>query len=354
MIRDGHGNLLEEDVDALVNTVNTVGIMGKGIALQFKRAYPAMFKVYEQAAKRGEIRLGHVSAYETGKLSGPRYILNFPTKGHWRARSRIADIESGLVDLVRVVRELGIKSIAVPPLGCGSGGLDWRQVEPLIVAAFEHLPEVDAVVYAPEGAPVAAAMITSTERPRMTVGKAALIEIIARYSERTLEVSLIEVQKLMYFLQASGEELNLRYAKDRYGPYADNLRHVLKSVEGHYLVGYGDASRTVHAAEPIQVLPGAADDANALLADRPATVERIARVLRLIEGFESTYALELLATVHWVATNEDPAAAGDPDVAAQLVGQWSSRKKRMFRPEHVATAWQRLHDEGWLATLVPA
>lgn len=354
MIREAHGNLLAADADALVNTVNTVGVMGKGIALQFKRAYPAMFKAYERAAKKGEVRLGRMDVHPTGKLSGPRFIINFPTKNHWRARSRLEDIRLGLVDLVRVVDALGIKSIALPPLGCGNGGLDWRVVEPLIVAAFEQLPDVEAFVYPPEGAPPAGSMATGTKRPKMTIGKAALVDIVARYSDRALEVSLIEVQKLMYFLQAAGEGLNLRYTKDLYGPYADNLRHVLHNVEGHFLIGYGDASQTVHAAEPISVLEGASEEARALLASHPATADRIERVLKLVDGFESAYALELLATVHWVATNEDPAAAEDAAAAARLVGAWSSRKRRMFGHDHVTAAWHRLRDEGWLSSLVPA
>jgi hypothetical protein len=134
------------------------------------------------------------------------------------------------------------------------------------------------------------------------------------------------------------------------GLSADNLRHVLHNVEGHFLVGYGDASKTVHGAEPIAVLPGATEEARTMLNAQPATAERIDSVLRLVEGFESAYALELLATVHWVAENEDPRAAEDSDVAARLVSEWSRRKKRMFRPDHVVAAWQRLRDEGWMST----
>ena len=132
MIIEQSGNLLEANVDALVNTVNTVGIMGKGIALQFRRAYPAMFKDYERAAKRGEIQLGSMHVWETGLIDGPRFVINFPTKGHWRSGSRVADIASGLDDLTTVIRDLGIESIALPPLGCGNGGLLWSEVEPLI------------------------------------------------------------------------------------------------------------------------------------------------------------------------------------------------------------------------------
>ncbi|MCA1704199.1 MAG: macro domain-containing protein, partial [Actinobacteria bacterium] len=132
MIHESHGNLLDSDAEALVNTVNTVGVMGKGIALQFRRRYPDMFRAYERAAKRREVRLGQMHVWDTGAMTGLRFVINFPTKGHWRARSRLPDIEAGLADLVRVVREKSISSIAVPPLGCGSGGLDWAEVKPLI------------------------------------------------------------------------------------------------------------------------------------------------------------------------------------------------------------------------------
>lgn len=351
MINEVRGDLLGADVDAVVNTVNTVGVMGKGIALQFKRAYPDMFKEYERAAKQGDVQLGRMFVYPTGKLT-PRYIINFPTKKHWRARSRLSDIRSGLADLVRVVRALDVRSIAVPPLGCGSGGLDWREVRPVIVEALEALRDVDVRIYAPAGAPAASAMTTAGGPPRMTVGKAALVALVHRYGARALEVSLIEVQKLMYFLQAAGEELRLRYVKDRYGPYADNLRHVLHGVEGHFIIGYGDASKTVHAAEPIDVLPGAVEQADAVLDAHPATGERIDRVLKLVDGFESAYALELLATIHWIIDNENRTAADDVDEAARLVGEWSHRKKRMFGPDHVVVAWRRLREQGWLG--VPA
>jgi O-acetyl-ADP-ribose deacetylase (regulator of RNase III) len=155
MICEGHGNLLDADVDALVNAVNTVGVMGKGIALQFKQVYPDMFKVYERAAKNGDVQLGKMHVYPTNALSGPRYIINFPTKQHWQDRSYLGDIRNGLTDLLQVVKSLGIESVAIPPLGCGNGGLDWRDVEPLIASIFEQLPNVRAVVYPPLAASAA-------------------------------------------------------------------------------------------------------------------------------------------------------------------------------------------------------
>jgi O-acetyl-ADP-ribose deacetylase (regulator of RNase III) len=194
-----HGNLLKADVDALVNTVNTVGVMGKGIALQFKNAYPANFKAYHRACKSDDVKLGEMFVFDNGQLVRPRWIINFPTKGHWRSNSRINDITAGLSDLRATIHDLGITSIALPPLGCGNGGLAWGDVRPLIVEALEDL-DVDILIFPPSGAPVAADMIVATPRPTLTHGKAALISLIAKYSAVALGASLIEVQKLMYFL----------------------------------------------------------------------------------------------------------------------------------------------------------
>jgi O-acetyl-ADP-ribose deacetylase (regulator of RNase III) len=135
----GAGDLLAQDVDALVNAVNTHGVMGRGIALQFRKAWPAMFRDYRSACRRGEVTPGRMHVWSTGAPTGPRYIVNFPTKRHWRTPSTLADIEAGLADLARVIRELGITSIAVPALGCGTGGLAWSDVEPLLVHALEPL-----------------------------------------------------------------------------------------------------------------------------------------------------------------------------------------------------------------------
>ena len=348
MISIGQGNLLRADVDALVNTVNTVGVMGKGIALQFKRAYPAMFRAYEDAVQAGEVKLGKVYVWDTNQMTGPRFIINFPTKKHWRARSRLTDIEAGLGDLIRVVRELGIKSIAVPPLGCGNGGLDWADVEPRIVKAFAALPEVDVLIYPPVGAPSAASMPTNEPLPPMTPGRAALIALLDSYSTQAeATASLIESQKLMYFLQEAGEPLRLHYEKHLYGPYADNLRHVLKVVEGHYIQGFGDGSRPVMAAEPLEVVPGAANDARAVLNKHPETERRIDRVLELADGYETPYGLELLASVHWIA-NEDPQASSDVDLLVEEVRSWTPRKGRMFTEKHIRSAWESLRNKGWM------
>jgi O-acetyl-ADP-ribose deacetylase (regulator of RNase III) len=168
MIEEGSGNLLTADVDALVNTVNTVGVMGKGIALQFKRAYPANFSAYWAACARGEVQLGRMLVFDT-EIKGPRrYVVNFPTKQHWKVDSRLEDIRTGLDDLVRVVAERGIASIAIPALGCGNGGLDWQVVRPLIEQACARMPDVRAVVFAPAGVPPAISMPNATPRPART------------------------------------------------------------------------------------------------------------------------------------------------------------------------------------------
>jgi O-acetyl-ADP-ribose deacetylase (regulator of RNase III) len=344
VIRKGTGDLLAADVDALVNTVNTVGIMGKGIALQFKRRYPANFRAYEKACKAGEVKLGEIFVFDAGQLVRPRWIINFPTKGHWRSNSRLNDVADGLDDLVRVIRELDIRSIAVPPLGCGNGGLDWAIVEPLI---HERLSSLDAeiVVFPPAGTPLAEHMVSRGARPQMTKGKAALVRLIERYAPPSFGPGLVEVQKLMYFLQVSGEELKLRFSKAQYGPYADNLRQVLIAVEGHYLRGYGDGSQWVLDSGPITVMPGAVEESNAALEEALETQQRIERVLGLVEGFESTYGMELLATVHWAATVE---GCHDRACVVETVHGWSLRKGSLFTADHIGVALDRLSGSGWL------
>lgn len=348
MISEADGNLLDAPVDALVNTVNTVGVMGKGMALQFKRAYPAMFKDYASAAKRDDLAIGRMHVWHTGQLDGPRVLINFPTKRHWRGGSKLADIEAGLNDLVNVIRQEQIRSIAIPPLGCGHGGLDWADVEPLIRAKLAPLKDVDVRIYPPTGTPAAADMRTAGPKPRMTTGRAALIEMIRRYSAVAVEgATPIAVQKLLYFLQVAGEDLGLRYERNFYGPYADNLRAVLRDIEGHYLEGFGDGSQRVEVSEPFRLLPGAREAAWQTLHDRSATLERIDRVMELTSGFESANSLELLATVHWVALHPMARGRSDDDIAPE-VRRWSKRKARLFTSGHVHKALDVIRDKGWL------
>jgi len=344
MIEHTSGDILKADAEALVNTVNCVGFMGRGIALQFKRVFPRNFDVYEAACRRGEVQPGRMLIVETGQLTNPRYIINFPTKRHWRGKSRIADIESGLEALVVDVRRLGIRSIALPPLGCGLGGLKWSEVRPLIERAFAGLPDVRAVVYEPSGAPTPKEMAKATEAPAMTAGRATLAVLIKRYLAGLMDpfISLLEIHKLMYFAQEAGEPLRLRYVKALYGPYAENLRQVLARVEGHLVSGYADGGDAPD--KQIELVPGAVEDAEAFLADHAEARTRFERVADLVEGFESPFGMELLATVHWVATRD---GVEELDAAVAAVHAWSERK-RAFSDRQIRLAWQHLASKGWL------
>lgn len=347
MITEAHGNLLRDDAEALVNTVNTVGVMGKGIALQFKRAFPDMFEDYRRAAAAGEIRIGQMHVWATGLLEGPRYVINFPTKRHWRQPSRLEDIDAGLADLVRVIEELDITSIAVPPLGCGNGGLDWAVVQPRIGAALAPLgDDVVVRVYPPEGAPAARDMVDRTEAPPITPTRAALLGLMEIYHALSWEwPTPVVVQKLAYFLQLAGRPMRLDYVKSRYGPYADDLRKTLRDMEGHFLSGFGDGSSRVLDAEPIVVTERGQAESRVVLEEDGATSSAFERVADLVSGFESPYSLELLATVHWTAARE---GARTPEEARAIIRGWTPRKATLFTDHHVEVAWRALEHGGWL------
>ena len=347
MIELTKGNLLKAPAEALVNTVNTAGVMGKGIALQFKQAYPAMFREYERACKAGEVKLGHVSVFDLGALAGgPRWIINFPTKAHWRATSKLSDIEHGLVDLAHTIKDLKIRSIAVPPLGCGNGGLYWGDVRPCIVNALSDLGDVRVLLYEPDGAPRAEQMPNRTERPKMTIGRAALIGLMDRYLKGFLDpiVTLLEIHKLMYFLQEANEPLKLKFHQGKFGPYASNLRQVLIRLEQHYTSGYGDGADDPD--KPMELLPGAVDEAQAMLQKSGDTLARIERVVALIEGYEDPYGMELLSSVHWMMKNR-PETRDDCTLAVKAVHDWNARKRKSLKAEHISTAWRHLKEQGW-------
>ncbi len=344
MIKFTTGNILEAPAEALVNTVNCVGVMGKGVALQFKQAHPKNFAVYYAACKRGEVQTGRMLIYDNGQFSQPRYIINFPTKQHWKEKSQLEYIDTGLAALVEEVRARGIRSIAIPPLGAGSGGLDWSAVRPRIEQAFAILPDVQVLIYEPYGAPAPERMKIASERPSMTPGRAILLAALDSYAGPMYRLSMLEVQKLAYFLQVAGEPLRLNFTKGAYGPYAETLNHVLQRLEGHFIRGYGDRTGQTVALtlqlEAVQV-------ARQFLEQQPESLARSQRVADLIAGFETPYGMELLATVHWVA-QENPAAQTEPAVAIQGVHAWNARKQARFQPAHIQVAWQRLHDQGWL------
>lgn len=345
MIKYKIGNILEEDAEALVNTVNCVGFMGRGIALQFKKAWPENFKAYAAACRRKEVQPGRMFVFETGQLADPRYIVNFPTKRHWSGKSRIEDIEAGLKALVTEIRQRGIRSIALPPLGAGLGGLDWAEVRARIERAMSQLSDVEIRVFEPAGPPALPRSIKRGRIPKMTPARAALVGLMERYLAGLLDpfVSLLEVHKLLYFMQEAGEPLRLRFQKGAYGPYADNLRHVLSAIDGYYISGYGAGGDSPWKV--LEVVPGAVEDARRLLAERPTTRERFERVVRLVEGFESPFGLELLATVHWIATREHPQS--EEELLNHFYG-WSERKQQ-FSTEQIRLTAKVLREKGWIA-----
>jgi O-acetyl-ADP-ribose deacetylase (regulator of RNase III) len=344
MLTITNGDLLKANAEAIINTVNCVGIMGKGIALQFKQAFPANYEAYRRACDAGEVRLGKMHVFDTGSMIFPRYIINFPTKGHWKAKSRIQDIQSGLDDLIRVIRERKIKSVAVPPLGCGNGGLDWSEVEPLISDAFAAVPEVDAQLFSPQGAPKFDDMRVGTAKPNMTRGRALVLKLLGLYGAAGYRHSLLEVQKLTYFLQMAGEDLKLAFVKHHYGPYAEKLNHVLQRIEGHYIRGYGDRSKDAEIA----IVEGADEEATRFLEQDEEALERLERVARLIEGFETPYGLELLSTVHWLASSGT--VKPTPDAILDAVRAWNPRKAQIMREPHVRAATDHLARQGWIAS----
>ncbi len=345
MISFTTGDILSADVEALVNTVNCVGIMGRGIALQFKNVFPENFKAYDRACAREEVQPGKMFVFETGTMTNPKYIINFPTKRHWRGKSRMEDIESGLVALVDEIKRRRIRSIAIPPLGAGLGGLNWKEVRAHIESTMRGIADVNVIVYEPNGAPDAQTMSHVREVPKMTTGRAALVILMQRYLGGLLDpfVTLLEIHKLMYFMQEAGQGLKLQYTKAPYGPYAENLRHVLKAVEGHLVSGYADGGDAPN--KQIELVPGAVNEALVAVEQDYETKARFERVGQLVQGFETPFGLELLATVHWVVTREGAKTA---DSVIDKVYAWNERKQRFTRRQ-IALAFDVLKAHGWLS-----
>lgn len=358
MITFRQGNLLEAEVEAVVNTVNTVGVMGRGIALMFKERFPENYRAYAAACKAGEVRTGRVFVTATGELSGPRWIINFPTKQHWRQPSRIEWIAEGLHDLVREVREKGIRSLALPPLGCGNGGLDWQDVRPLIEAALAGLEGVAVVAFEPTHKYQNVAKREGVRQ--LTVARALIAETIRRYWVLGIECTLLEIQKLAWFLERAIERhglddvLDLRFQADRYGPFSPRLNHLLNALDGSYL----RSDKRISDCGPMDTIAFADSEAAVVsLFLRTAEAKPYAEVLKdtdtLIDGFQSPLGMELLATVDWLLCREGCA----PDVPSLRQGleRWpggadaGQRKLRIFDERLLRLAADRLTDTGRIA-----
>lgn len=304
MIRFTRGNLLESPAEALINTVNEVGVMGKGIALMFRETFPQSAREYEAACKVRTVHVGTMLVTRDSDLTGDRWIIHFPTKKHWRQPSKLEWIRAGLKDLVRVVREKNIRSVAVPPLGCGNGGLEWFQVRREIEAELSSLENVDVIVYEPTNVYQNAPKREGVEE--LTPARALIVELVRRYSVLGLDCTNLEVQKLGWFLQrvirkqGLTDPLNLQYSANKFGPYADRLRHLLNGVDGSYL----HCEKWLSDAGPFDLIRF--DDsrrcdveAYLLTAECRTYISALEETTRIIDGFESPLGMELLATVDW-------------------------------------------------------
>jgi len=354
MITYQTGNILHDQADAIINTVNTVGVMGKGLALQFKKAFPDNFKVYKKSCDDKSLITGQVLTVPLSSLNAPFYIINFPTKAHWRSKSKIEYIEQGLLSLKDEVKRLNLKSVAIPALGSGLGGLPWREVETAIHHSLSDMPDIEWKIYPPQSAPAAETMPNQTKRPKMTIGRAAVIGLIDRYISTGFgyRLSLLEVQKLVYFLTATGEPLNkVVFKKYHYGPYADVLRHVLDRMEGHFITGYADGINKPET--PIELKLDASKEAFTFLESCSETKERFNQVAQLIEGYESQHGMELLSTVHWVLTQECKNSDLTSEELITKVHSWNPKKSQM-KPAHILAAWNRLKNQHWLDKVAPA
>jgi O-acetyl-ADP-ribose deacetylase (regulator of RNase III) len=333
-------NLFDQEVDALVNTVNTVGIMGKGIAFQFKERFPLNFKLYQAACKSGEIEIGKPLLTRTGEISSPKYIINFPTKKDWRENSKLEYIQKGLVRLMEQIKENNIQSIALPPLGCGNGGLDWRIVKPILEDAFQEVKNLDIRIIEP-GHLAFASPRKRQDTPPLTKPRALILTLAQRYGVLGFDLSHLELQKLAYFVQEMGQtDLKLNFTKGTYGPYAVNLKHLLAYLSGHYIHGemlFQDQSPTALLTLDRQLM-----EEVKYFADQnfePEEKARIEKVTRLIEGFESPLGLELLATVHWAMRETQ---SSNLDTVHTYIENWNNRKRQLMAKSIVNIALERL------------
>lgn len=349
MITFKQGNLLESDAEALVNTINTVGVMGKGIALMFKERFPANFDAYAAACKEKRVKIGEMFVTENRELDGPRWIVNFPTKTHWRTKTKPEWIQDGLRDLIEVIREKNIRSVALPPLGCGNGGLDWLEVRPLIEAALQDVRDIDALVFEPTSRYQNVRKKTGVEK--LTPARALVAELVRRYCLLGMGCTVLEVQKLAWFIARGASEiglsdpLGLDFKAHWYGPYSDSLRLLLNSLDGSYL----HCEKRLADADPeseIWFNPEKKDFLAAYLQSKGRRYRPLADwTTDLIRGFESPLGMELLATVDWLLEEED----AEPTVAAVMegIGRWGPdgagrRKLQIFDDRLIRIALSRL------------
>ena len=336
------GNLLEAETQALVNTVNTVGVMGKGIALQFKERFPVNFKVYAAACKKGEMHIGKLLVVKENSLNGEQIIINFPTKIDWYKKSQYTYIEEGLKDLVRVIDEYKIQSIAIPPLGCGNGGLKWEKVKSLMDKYLSHFSNITIIIYEPNDA---VKEILQKEEIKKEIGltsaRAMLLHALFKYEKLGEIATVFAANKLAYFLQKSGEPLRLQFVPYRYGPYAQAIEKVLYALNGKYLRGMEQMK--ARAFEPLQLNYERYDEVETYIKVNLTSEQnqRLENLFKVIEGFESTLSLEILASTHFLKS-ENPKLSEDE--LFEKIQDWNERKKSFITKEYINIALNHLRN----------
>ncbi|MDB2384575.1 macro domain-containing protein [Endozoicomonas sp.] len=350
MIKYTKGNLLDAPAEALVNTVNTVGVMGKGIALMFSDRFKPNLDAYKKACKAKQVQTGTMFITETGELMGPRWIVNFPTKQHWRSPSKMEWIVDGLQDLKRFIVEQNVRSIAIPPLGAGNGGLDWPDVKVEIERALGDLTDVTIIIYEPTTRYQNVAKRQGIEK--LTPPRAMIAELVRRYWVLGMECSFLEIQKLSWFLnraidaQQLKNTLNLHFQARNYGPYADELRHLLDRLDGSYL----HSDKRIADSNPFDVIafndPRRKTVETYLHSEAKAFIPALEKTAELIDGFESPFGMELLSTVDWLIFKEG--IAPERDAILKAMGQWpagerwAQRKTKLFDGRAVDIALAQL------------
>lgn len=334
------GDMFSEPVEALVNTVNCVGVMGKGVALEFKMRWPANFRAYKKLCDAEELAPGQMFIFDTKELftsEGPRYLVNFPTKAHWRSKSKISYVEDGLDALCDEIKAQGIKSIAIPPLGCGNGGLDWADVKPLIVSKLSQIEGVDIVVFPPKTALDVPEHVHS--KLPMTYARAVLLKALNDL-ERHFDGSFdrISLQKIAYFLHVLGVDFKLKFARHLYGPYSETLKKAFIAFENHGMIsGFTTGERQSHVTNG-----GCAVADDFLRSFDQGSEEIINRLSKLIQGYESPYGLELLASVHWLAHHEGHYPVDK--IIDEMMG-WNENKRNSFSEDAIRVAYERLFED---------
>lgn len=342
MIKFKTGNILTDDSQAIVNTVNCVGVMGKGLALQFKQAFPENFKRYKSACEQNRVAIGKMFITEYDDMFSKKYIINFPTKDHWKGKSKQEYIESGLDDLIANINKFNIKSVAIPPLGAGLGGLNWQLVRHVIIEKLSQMDELMVNVYEPKVSHDVKYTMMNSKVPEMTKGRALLLKAISFYCGQGYDCTKFEVQKLAYLLQVSGVDLKLNYSAERFGPYAENLNYVLSHIEGHFISGFDD--RITKSLITLNDKP--MGDADKFLQSDKASLETLNRLKTLIEGYETPLSLEVLSTVHWVVKNEDFDVTDT--VAIKRFIDYRHQHKDAITMQFLVKAMTRLQSQDWV------